>query len=107
MDGIKLDINILNYSIDEMKTLFEIINNAEYNKKTVQDKKNALIINVKGLNISKEKKKRVIQFIKQVAYNLNHNIDYTKKVKKLKNIEKQQLLMSKKLDNLHMNNNIQ
>tara|TARA_B100001094_G_C17625096_1_gene527701 strand:- start:99 stop:419 length:321 start_codon:yes stop_codon:yes gene_type:complete len=103
MDSIKLDINILNYSIDEMKTLFEIINNAEYNKKTVQDKKNALIINVKELNISNEKKKRVIQFIKQVAYNLNNNIEYTKKVKKLKNIAKQQLLISKKLDNLHNN----
>ena len=103
MDSIKVDINILNYSIDEMKTLFEIINNAEYNKKTVQDKKNALIINVKELNISNEKKKRVIQFIKQVAYNLNNNIEYTKKVKKLKNIAKQQLLISKKLDNLHNN----
>ena len=103
MDSIKLDINILNYSIDEMKTLFEIINNAEYNKKTVQDKKNAIIINVKELNISNEKKKRVIQFIKQVAYNLNNNIEYTKKVKKLKNIAKQQLLISKKLDNLHNN----
>jgi len=103
MDSIKLDTNILNYSIDEMKTLFEITNNDEYNKKTVQDKKIELISKFKKLNISNEKKKIVIQFIKQVAYNLNHNIEYTKKVKNLRNIAKQQLLISKKLDNLHNN----
>ena len=61
-----LDINIYNYSIREMVLLFKLTDN--YNKNNVNEQKKALINEINRAGISNEKKLKVIDFIKQVAY---------------------------------------
>lgn len=90
-----LDINIYNYSIKEMVLLFKLTDN--YNKNNVNEQKKALINEINRAEISNEKKLKVIDFIKQVAYFLQVNLSNKTKIKNLNKIVTQQKAISKKL----------
>ena len=90
-----LDINIYNYSINEMVKIFDL--SCNYNIKDIRNKKTSLIIRINDANISKEKKLKVIDFIKQVTYFLQVNLSNKTKIKNLNKIVNQQKVISKKL----------
>lgn len=100
MSTIKLDLNIYNYTIDEMLKLLKLGNNYDYTDIVKQG--NIIIGEINKLNICNNKTDKIIDFIKQVVYfveNDKHNKD---KHEYLKLLVKKQTMISEEFKKITM-----
>jgi len=75
IDKLNIDLNVDNYTINDMKTFLRLPNKTEYNYYQLYEKVQEKISAISKLDISVEEKSKIVEFIKRIQFSLKDKLN--------------------------------
>ena len=75
IDKLNIDLNVDNYTINDMKTFLRLPNKTEYNYYQLYEKVQEKISAISKLDISVEEKSKIVEFIKRIQFSLRDKLN--------------------------------